>query len=123
MTAVVAALTLGLMTTSGAKNAPRELPAKLRSAQVDTLSFDALAGWKDDDHAEAFGAFMKSCRAILNGTPAMRKARPVYGGLFEACERAKAAGTLDGEQARVLLFGPGRSPPLAIPRSSLDWHR
>lgn len=101
--AVTLALILGVTASAGAKDAMRELPAKLRSAQVDTVSFDTLAGWKDDDHAEAFFAFMKSCRAILNGTKAMRKARPVYGGLFEVCERAKAAGTLDREQARIFF--------------------
>jgi membrane-bound lytic murein transglycosylase A len=81
----------------------RELPAKLRSAQVDTLSFDRLSGWKDDNHAEAYAAFFNSCRAILNGTKAMRRARPVFGGLFEVCGRAKAAGILESEQARIFF--------------------
>lgn len=86
-----------------ARDLARELPPKIRSAQIDTLSFDALPGWKDDNHAEAYAAFLMSCRAILNGTKAMRKARPVYGGLFDVCERAKAAGALDREKARVFF--------------------
>src|SRR5215471_17895893 len=62
----------------------------LRGARLETLSFSALEGWKDDDHAVAFDTFLKSCRAILNGTRAMRSARPFYGALFKICERAVA---------------------------------
>lgn len=101
--AIRVSLVLSLLAAAGAQAAARELPIKIRNAQVESASFDALAGWKDDDHAEAYGAFLKSCRAILNGTKAMRKARPVYGGLFEVCERARAAGALDREEARLFF--------------------
>ena len=63
-------------------------PMKFRNAQIETLGFDKLDGWKDDNQAAAFAAYLKSCRAILNATPAMRKARPIYGGLFNACRNA-----------------------------------
>src|SRR5215475_5708326 len=75
----------------------------LRGARVETLSFSALDGWKGDDHAAAFDTFLKSCRAILNGTRAMRSARPFYGALFKACERAVAAGQLDRDRARAFF--------------------
>jgi len=77
----------------------------LRGARVETLSFSTLDGWKDDDHAAAFDTFLKSCRAILNGTRAMRSARPFYGALFKACERAVAAGQLDRDHARAFFEG------------------
>lgn len=73
---------------------------KLRHAHVEPVAFDALSGWKDDDHAEAFASFMNSCGAVLNGTPAKRRARPIYGALFKVCERASKAGKLDRDQAR-----------------------
>lgn len=95
--------TLGLIAVAVTQASARDIPMKLRNAQVEPLSFEALAGWKDDNHAEAFAAFMRSCGAILNGTKAMRKARPVYGGLFAVCERAKSAGDLDREQARIFF--------------------
>lgn len=76
---------------------------KLRNAQVATLSFDTLAGWKDDDHAAAYAAFQKSCGAIQHGTKAMRAARPVYGALYKVCERAAALGTLDRDKARAFF--------------------
>src|SRR5690348_9102177 len=64
----------------------------LRNAQVELLSFTALDGWKDDDHATAFDTFLKSCRAIVNAPKAARVARPFANALFKVCERAAAAG-------------------------------
>jgi membrane-bound lytic murein transglycosylase A len=86
----------------------------LRSAQVERLSFSALDGWKDDDHAAAFDTFLKSCGPILNTTKGMRSARPVLGALFKVCERAAAAGQLDRDHARAFFednFKPVRVKP------------
>jgi len=89
----------------------------LRHADVKTLSFAALDGWKDDDQAVAFETFMKSCGAILQGSKAIRKAKPVYGGLYNACEKATtlAAGDkVDIAQARKFFednFKPVRILP------------
>jgi peptidoglycan lytic transglycosylase A len=85
-----------------------------RNAQVEALSFAALDGWKDDDHAAAFVTFLTSCRAILIANKTMRSARPVLGGLFKACERAVAAGELDHDHARAFFennFKPVRVKP------------
>ena len=88
-----------------------------RNAQVETLSFDRLEGWHHDDQAAAFGAYMKSCNAIKHGSKAMRKARPVYGGLFNACEKAialAAGGAVDTAAARRFFeenFKPVRILP------------
>lgn len=87
---------------------------KFRHAQVEPVSFAKLGGWKDDDHATAFQAFLKSCNAILQGSKAMRAARPVYGALFKVCERAHVAGPLDREKARAFFednFKPVRIMP------------
>jgi membrane-bound lytic murein transglycosylase A len=86
----------------------------LRSAQVERLSFSALDGWEDDDHAAAFDTFLKSCGAILSATKAMRSARPGLGALFKVCERAAAAGQLDRDHARAFFednFKPVRVKP------------
>jgi membrane-bound lytic murein transglycosylase A len=90
------------------------LALNLRNARVEPLSFSTLEGWTDDDHAVAFETFLKSCRAILNGTRAMRSARPFYGALFKVCERAVAAGQLDRDHARTFFennFKPVRVTP------------
>ena len=97
----------------------REPAMKLRNAQLAPLAFTALAGWQDDDQAEAFTAFLVSCGAILNGTKAMRAARPVFGALFKVCERAKAAGPLDRDRARA-FFEDNFKPVRIIPNGQPD---
>jgi len=90
---------------------------KFRHAQVEPVTFNELDGWSEDDHAAAFEAYLKSCSAILQGTRAMRAARPVYGGLYNACEKAAtlaAGGTVDRAQARKFFednFKPVRILP------------
>jgi membrane-bound lytic murein transglycosylase A len=89
-------------------------PMKFHGANTEPLTFAALNGWKEDDHAAAFQAYLKSCTAILQGTKAVRGGRPVYAGLYKVCQRAAAAGTLDREQARVFFeqnFKPVRILP------------
>jgi peptidoglycan lytic transglycosylase A len=87
----------------------------LRNASTEPVSFASLEGWTDDDQSAAFGAFLKSCSAILEGGKAIRRARPVYGGLYRVCERAKAAGPLDREQARA-FFEANFQPVRILPR-------
>jgi peptidoglycan lytic transglycosylase A len=88
-----------------------------RHADVETLSFDKLDGWTKDDLAAAFATYMKSCEAILQGTKAMRKARPIFGGLYNACEKATrlaAGGEVDTASARKFFednFKPVRILP------------
>jgi peptidoglycan lytic transglycosylase A len=90
---------------------------QLRHADVKVLSFTDLDGWQKDDQAAALEAFMKSCGAILHGTKAMRKARPIYGGLYNACEKGAtlaAGGKVDTAQARKFFetnFKPVRILP------------
>ncbi len=90
---------------------------KFRNAQVEPVSFAKLDGWKNDDHAAAFGAYIKSCSAILQGTRAIRKARPIYAGLYNACEKAAklaAGGAVDRAHARKFFednFKPMRILP------------
>src|ERR1044071_6709807 len=52
---------------------------RIPGAHAEALTFAALNGWHADDHAAAFGSFLKSCKAILGSTPAQRAARPIYG--------------------------------------------
>ena len=108
-------LALCLIAAAGRPAAAHEM--KFRNAQVEPLSFAKMDGWQDDDHAAAFGAYLKSCGAILQGNKAMRAARPLYGGLYNACEKAAklaAAGTVDRAQARKFFednFKPTRILP------------
>ncbi|HET9715902.1 MAG TPA: MltA domain-containing protein [Pseudolabrys sp.] len=92
---------------------------RLPKAQVETLSFSALDGWKQDDLSAAFDTFLKSCRAILNGTKHMRAVRPLYDGLFRVCERAAAAGKLDSGHARA-FFEDNFKPVRIVPHGESD---
>ena len=88
-----------------------------RHAALQPLTFSALDGWKTDDQSAAFAAFMNSCGAILQGSKATRKAKPVYAGLYNACEKATAlaaGGNVDTAQARKFFednFKPVRILP------------
>ena len=112
---IVAGAAFGLCLIAGASVPAQAL--HFRHAKLQPLTFAALDGWKTDDQAAAFVAFMNSCGAILNGTKAMRKARPVYGGLYNACEKGTvlaAGGKVDAAQARKFFednFKPVRILP------------
>ena len=86
----------------------------LRNARTEAVSFADLEGWQDDDQKAAFDTFLKSCNAILNGTRAMRAARPFYSALFKVCERAVSAGEIDRDRARV-FFEDNFKPMRVIP--------
>jgi len=91
----------------------------LRNAQTEPLNFASLDGWKDDDHAAAFGTFLKSCGAILNAGKGVRTARPFLGALFKVCDRAAAAGRLDRDHARI-FFEDNFKPVRVIPGGQSD---
>jgi membrane-bound lytic murein transglycosylase A len=105
------AVSLGLIAGTPAK------AVEIHGAQVEKLSFDKLDGWQDDDHIAAFTTYMKSCGAILQADTAARRARPMLGGLYNACTQAKtveAAGPVDRERARKFFednFKPMRILP------------
>jgi len=83
-------------------------------APIKLLTFAQLEGWQNDDTALAFATFMKSCAAILQASAGERRNRPLLAGLYNACDHGKAAGTLDGTQARKFFeanFKPVRVMP------------
>lgn len=105
---------LALSITAAAVATASATSVHLRNARTEAVSFADLAGWRDDDQKAAFDTFLKSCGAILNGTRAMRAARPFYGALFKTCERAVSAGDLDRDRARAFFednFKPTRVVP------------
>jgi len=95
---LASAFTLGL--TAGMSSAAGAAALKLRNADLQPLAFNALSGWDTDDHATAFKAFLNSCQAIQHGSVKMRRKRPIYGGLYNACMQAISAGSLDRVAAR-----------------------
>lgn len=86
-------------------------------SRIEPLAWNALAGWQDDHHAEAFATFLASCKAILKSTPKQRTERgPAYAALYSVCTRAMAAVPLDDDGARLFFernFRPLRLSGLA----------
>lgn len=106
-----------MTTVSPTAAAPAE-EAALADATLAPATFAALPGWDEDDQAAAFAAFQTSCTAILGGGKAVRAARPITAQLFQVCERALAAGTLDTARARRFFernFVPMRVTPKGEP--------
>jgi len=66
-------------------------------ARLEPVALSDLAGWERDDHAAAFAAFRRSCRAIVAGEPALRPAAATGDDLREVCAAALAA---DESQAK-----------------------
>jgi membrane-bound lytic murein transglycosylase A len=75
-------------------------PLKLPDSQLEPLAWSALEGWGADDHAAVFATFVASCRPLVRAAPAKGETRSMYFALKEACRRALAAGSLNGEPAR-----------------------
>ncbi|MFN3347780.1 murein transglycosylase A [Pseudorhodoplanes sp.] len=79
-------------------------PLKIPNSQFEALAWHEIKGWIEDDHAEAFSAFLASCRPILRSSPKARAERgEAYRALFEVCGRAVAAVPLDEAGARAFF--------------------
>jgi membrane-bound lytic murein transglycosylase A len=111
-----AAIMLGAATMTHASTQRPLL--RIPNAQIEPVGWSAVEGWTEDNQAEAFAAYFKSCEAILRGTKAMREARPFYGALYEACRVAADIKPKDAAEARAFFeanFRPVRITPLGEP--------
>jgi membrane-bound lytic murein transglycosylase A len=104
--AIVAALTAPALA--------REVPMTLRNAHVVPLSFAEMQGWAQDNHLSAFKSFMKSCAAILQGSKAMRAKRPMFGGLYIACEAAKK---IEATEVAARAFFESNFKPMRVAKA------
>jgi membrane-bound lytic murein transglycosylase A len=81
-------------------DAPAETPLPDRGPW---LPLTALPGWSDEDHAGAYEAFRSTCTLAHEALSA------------DACRRAKAAGPLDDQAARIFLEANFLAEPLGDP--------
>jgi membrane-bound lytic murein transglycosylase A len=85
-----------------------------RSAIADgltPLSFTQIAGWRDDDHALAFAAFMRSAHRVVDTPPKQRHPAADVDALIAAAKRAIEAGPMTAGKARRFFevnFQPSR---------------
>ncbi|GLK81575.1 murein transglycosylase A [Methylopila turkensis] len=55
---------------------------------LEPVAYSELDGWAADDHLAAFGAFQKSCRALIDRVPPLRAALPPPPALEPICRDA-----------------------------------
>jgi membrane-bound lytic murein transglycosylase A len=80
--------------------------------RVESLDFESLAGWSDDDHQAAFRAFERSARAITGGQTSPRTAQAAAPELI-ASARAALCGAAAADARRFFetWFRPFRVVP------------
>lgn len=112
MIARAAGVVLAMVLTGMPALARPPLP---EGAKAEPVTFAALDGWAQDDHAEAFAVFRKQCVAARQGTPALRLGAAPPPALDAVCEAALALAQPSGRQeARAFFerwFAPWRIRP------------
>lgn len=83
------------------KRVTKAHPLKIPNSVFEPLAWHEIKGWMEDDHGEAFSAFLASCKPILRTSEKGRAQRgETFNALFEVCRRAVAALPLDETGAR-----------------------
>ncbi len=84
------------------------------------LSFADLPGFDEDDLAEAFAVFRRSCLAIVEGRPPLRAALAPSPALVAVCRRALALDSAEAEARRFFEtnFRPFRAVSPQTPREA-----
>ena len=67
-------------------------PLRLPNTAIEPIEWNALNGWKADDHAAAFATFLTSCRPLLRASVQEGDKRPMYLALTQVCRQALAVG-------------------------------
>ena len=90
--------------TAGKRTSKKAHPLKIPNSQIEPVAWHEITGWLNDDHSEAYSAFLASCRPILKSSAKMRVLRgETYRALHEICGRAVAALPLDAAGARAFF--------------------
>ena len=77
---------------------PASAPAQLDLSY--RIDFASLAGWEDDDHAQAFDAFCRSARQIIRGTYPIHQGQIDRNALIEVAQTAVDIGQVSSSEAR-----------------------
>jgi membrane-bound lytic murein transglycosylase A len=78
-------------------------PLRLPNTAIEPIEWNALNGWKADDHAAAFATFLTSCRPLLRASVREGDKHPMYLALTQVCRQALAVGHLADDQARIFF--------------------
>lgn len=77
--------------------------ARAEAKSLEPLAFSDIKGWAGDQHAAAFGVFLKSCAVIDAGAPALRPGVPAGADLAAVCAKATAAAPQTNDAARAFF--------------------
>jgi len=91
-------------------------PAREDKARLEPLPFAAIPGWEEDDHAAAFRAFLRSCRALVSSAAELRPAQAPQDDLLRIC--SEALKTPDLGKATARCFFETHFQPVAVMPSS-----
>ena len=82
---------------------PLDLPIEISGGQYAPVAWADIAGWGEDDHLQAYGAFRTSCRPIAaqSKPPADPKALGIS--LRDPCIAARALELSDGARAKAFF--------------------
>ena len=78
-------------------------PLRFPNSALEPIEWNALNGWRTDDHAAAFATFLASCRPLLRTSLRDGEKRSMSFALMQVCRRALAAGRLAKDQARIFF--------------------
>ena len=98
----VAASFIGAMLCFMASGASAEEPLKLAGTQLEPVTWTELAGWTADDHLAAFGAYQRSCQALLKRLRTDDNG-PIYAALWNVCQKAIGIRPPDPVTARTFF--------------------
>jgi membrane-bound lytic murein transglycosylase A len=93
---------VGAILSITAGGASADEPLKLANTQLEPVTWTQVAGWTADNHLAAFAAYQASCQALR------RRARvddqgPIYGALWNVCQRATGLRPQDSVTARAFF--------------------
>jgi len=78
-------------------------PLRLPNTAIEPIEWNALNGWKADDHAAAFATFLTSCRPLLRASMREGEKHSMYVALTRVCRQALAVGRLTDDQAQIFF--------------------
>ncbi|MBB3021015.1 membrane-bound lytic murein transglycosylase A [Microvirga lupini] len=85
-------------------------------ARLEPLAFADLAGWEADDHATAFRAFLRSCRALEAASAELRPAQAPQADLLAVCREALKTPQANMAEAKR-FFETHFQPHLVVPHT------
>jgi membrane-bound lytic murein transglycosylase A len=80
-----------------------DLPLEIGNTQYSPLAWADVAGWDDDDHLAAYGAFRTSCRPIAAQTGPGSDSKALGTSLRDPCRIAKGLELSDRAQAKAFF--------------------